>query len=90
MFLVLAVLVAAVGGAGTTVRGDQGAVQEDDFAALPADCGEGAVQAGCPGGKRGASAGSLVVFTRACTPARAIPASSGDLTRHQRPGHPLA
>ena len=46
MFLVLAVVVLAVGGAGPAAGGDQGAVQQHDFPALPGDRGEGAVQAG--------------------------------------------
>src|ERR1700677_3815077 len=52
VFLVLAVVVAAVGGAGAAAGGDQGAVEQHGLPALPGDCGEGAVQAGCAGGEQ--------------------------------------
>jgi hypothetical protein len=41
VFFVLAVVVGAVGGAGPAAGGDQGAIQQDRFPALPADRGGG-------------------------------------------------
>jgi len=52
MFLMLAVEIPPVRGAGPAAGGDQGAIEQHDLPALLRDLGEGAVQAGCAGGEQ--------------------------------------